>query len=104
MDVTCPGHGRYVTFYNERNATDVYPLTYSKFAYIQLCELEVLGTSYLNCQFKIYSSGQHIIVYDINILLVKTLIKYDGDEQSKWNFCKMKKTAYQDDSVTAADV
>lgn len=44
MDVTCPAHGRYVTFYNERNATDVYPLTYSKFAYIQLCELEVLGT------------------------------------------------------------
>lgn len=42
-NVTCPVHGRYVTFYNERNATDVYPLIFSKFAYIQLCELEVLG-------------------------------------------------------------
>lgn len=46
-NVTCPVHGRYVTFYNERNATDVYPLIFSKFAYIQLCELEVLGKQYL---------------------------------------------------------
>ncbi|XP_061165645.1 scavenger receptor cysteine-rich type 1 protein M130-like [Saccostrea echinata] len=43
MNVTCPNHGRYVTFYNERNTSEVYPLTYSKFAYVQLCELEVFG-------------------------------------------------------------
>lgn len=43
MNVTCATHGRYVTFYNERKASTVYPLTYSKFAYIQLCEMEVLG-------------------------------------------------------------
>lgn len=43
MNVTCPIHGRYVTFYNERDASVVYPFTYSKFAYVQLCELEVFG-------------------------------------------------------------
>ena len=43
MNITCSTYGRYVTFYNERKASTVYPLNYSKFAYIQLCEMEVFG-------------------------------------------------------------
>lgn len=41
--INCNVHGRYVIYYNERKKNVVYPSYYSKFAYYDLCELEVYG-------------------------------------------------------------
>lgn len=41
--INCSVHGRYVTYYNERKADVTYPKYYSKFAFYELCELEVYG-------------------------------------------------------------
>lgn len=43
----CPYHGQYVIYYNERLPRVPYPREYSKFAYNDLCEVEVKGTFYL---------------------------------------------------------
>nr|XP_022306765.1 platelet endothelial aggregation receptor 1-like isoform X2 [Crassostrea virginica] len=39
----CPYHGQYVIYYNERLPRVPYPREYSKFAYNDLCEVEVKG-------------------------------------------------------------
>lgn len=41
--VNCSVHGRYVIYYKERKENVTYPDYYSKFAYYELCELEVYG-------------------------------------------------------------
>ena len=44
FNITCPYHGQYVIFYNERLQDVHYPKDYSPFAYNDLCEFEVYGT------------------------------------------------------------
>lgn len=39
----CPVHGQYVIYYNERLPEVTYPKEYSKYAEIDLCEVEVYG-------------------------------------------------------------
>lgn len=43
QSIKCPVHGRYVIYYNERRPDVEYPSYYSKFAYVELCEVEVYG-------------------------------------------------------------
>nr|XP_022306855.1 receptor-type tyrosine-protein phosphatase kappa-like [Crassostrea virginica] len=42
VNITCPYHGRYVIYYNNRTHRP-YPVGYSKFAYNCTCEMEVYG-------------------------------------------------------------
>lgn len=46
LNITCPVHGQYVIYYNERLAGVTYPTDYSKYAYSELCEVEIFG---INC-------------------------------------------------------
>lgn len=41
--IHCSVHGRYVIYYNERRENFTYPEYYPKFAYYEICELEVYG-------------------------------------------------------------
>lgn len=43
--INCTLHGRYVIYYNERKPGVNYPTFYSKYAYHELCELEIYGKS-----------------------------------------------------------
>ena len=40
---TCPVRGQYVIIYNERLPRETYPNGYSKYAFLDLCEVEVYG-------------------------------------------------------------
>ena len=42
VNITCPSHGRYVIYNNDRTPHP-YPEWYSKYAWIELCEVEVYG-------------------------------------------------------------
>ena len=48
FNTTCPLHGQYVIYYNERLDGVTYPQEYSKYAYNEICELEVFGEYFLN--------------------------------------------------------
>lgn len=43
--INCSVRGRYVIYYNERRQGVHYPDYYSKYAYNEICELEVFGES-----------------------------------------------------------
>lgn len=48
--INCSVRGRYVIYYNEREQGVHYPYYYSKYAYNEICELEVFGESqFSNC-------------------------------------------------------
>lgn len=46
FNTTCPVHGQYVIYYNERLKGVTYPDGYSDYVGSDLCEMEVYGTSY----------------------------------------------------------
>ena len=46
--INCSVIGRYVLFYNERLHNVTYPSYYSRYAYYDLCELEVYGMYYMD--------------------------------------------------------
>lgn len=41
--INCSVHGKYVIYQNERKQDVQYPISYSKYAYIELCEVTVCG-------------------------------------------------------------
>jgi hypothetical protein len=43
LNITCPVHGRYVIYYNERLPEKTYPTGSSQYAFTELCEVEVYG-------------------------------------------------------------
>ncbi|XP_048750500.2 multiple epidermal growth factor-like domains protein 11 isoform X2 [Ostrea edulis] len=45
INITCPVHGQYVIYYNERLPWVTYPDGYSTYAFNELCEVEVYGCS-----------------------------------------------------------
>lgn len=50
QSLSCSIYGRYVIYYNERKKGSKYPNYYSKYAYNELCEVEVYG-KYINLFF-----------------------------------------------------
>ncbi|XP_078328124.1 uncharacterized protein LOC144623538, partial [Crassostrea virginica] len=43
FNTTCPVHGQYISYHNERLSGVVYPGGYSEYAFNELCEVEVFG-------------------------------------------------------------
>ena len=63
LRINCSVHGRYVIYYNERiNRT--YPSYFSRYAYYELCELEVYG------EYVIVNVRSESYTYNINETLV----------------------------------
>lgn len=54
FNITCPVHGQYVIYYNERLMGVDYPLEYSVLAYNDLCEVEVYGNISSNILLKLH--------------------------------------------------
>ena len=46
FNTTCPVHGQYVIYYNERLPGVSYPDGYSQYAFNDFCEVEVYGMYY----------------------------------------------------------
>lgn len=61
FNTTCPVHGQYVIYYNERESGVIYPHGYQKYVDADICEVEVYGTCTLStCGlfFKLDSFGR----------------------------------------------
>ncbi|XP_062593492.1 multiple epidermal growth factor-like domains protein 6 [Saccostrea cucullata] len=43
VNISCPVHGQYVIYYNERLLNVTYPTGYSQYAFTDFCEVEVYG-------------------------------------------------------------
>lgn len=54
FNITCPVHGQYVIYYNERLMGVDYPLEYSVLAYNDLCEVAVYGNISSNILLKLH--------------------------------------------------
>lgn len=74
---TCPVHGQYVIYYNERLSNVTYSKEYSAFAQNNLCEVEVYG----KCIVLLFSLGV-FFCYNIHVL---NMIK--SPKQSLDTFC-----------------
>ncbi|XP_062573096.1 cell death abnormality protein 1-like, partial [Saccostrea cucullata] len=71
-NISCPVHGQYVIYYNERLDERTYPSNYSQYAFSELCEVKVFGCPepgyygdacsircpYLNCGYCHIETGQ----------------------------------------------
>lgn len=69
---TCPVRGQYVIVYNERLPSETYPDGYSKYAFLDLCEVEVYG----KYQFHMFSKeGGNIfkIILKVNLFINKCM-------------------------------
>nr|XP_034320828.1 protein draper-like [Crassostrea gigas] len=62
FNITCPVHGQYVIYYNERQPRVTYPDDYSDNVSTDLCELEVYGCPSTGC----YGSGNILPCPDVN--------------------------------------
>lgn len=49
FNISCPSHGQYVIYYNERLESVSYPRDYSSYACNRLCEVEVYGDCFISC-------------------------------------------------------
>lgn len=65
--LNCSIHGRYVIYYNERNQSHTYPSFFSRFAYSDLCEVEVDGKCLIKKQVVTY------LFYEVCIVFFKHL-------------------------------
>ncbi|XP_061194951.1 protein draper-like [Saccostrea echinata] len=85
-NIRCPVHGQYVIYFNERFPGVSYPIGYSKFAYNELCEVEVYG-----CRTGYYGSNCSLLCPDN--------CRYCHVETGVCSWCKPGYQGYQCDNV-----
>ncbi|XP_061194956.1 uncharacterized protein LOC133203126 [Saccostrea echinata] len=86
LNITCPVHGQYVIYYNERLSKVKYPDGYSSKAYNDLCEVEVYG-----CRTGYYGSNCS--------LLCPYNCRYCHIETGECSWCRPGYQGYQCESV-----
>ncbi|XP_061190073.1 protein draper-like [Saccostrea echinata] len=74
LNISCPVHGQYVIYYNERLEGVKYPADYSRHAFTELCEVEVYGcpTSGLfgpNCDLRCHTNCQEYCNIETGVCL-----------------------------------